>query len=268
MLAFTQYACNNNTDNKQLSQKEKDSVKTTNNENDTDLTKNINGIKVYPLEIETETKATIALSQPINNPSILHQTTFHFKLNHFELGKTKSLNDFKHIKTSNIGQYIAFSINNSKIKKLTQDSTNAQLLSGNNCVLAFLCNTYGISLKESSSYYFKNYIVGKARVEFKENNKSLFYNLPEDKSHFKASEKVILDFFLINTELSTDGYRVKATIDGVPFILNRWCPYVVEGLKPGERTIRLELIDKNGKLVESPFNDSGQKIIYIEKHSA
>ena len=45
-----------------------------------------------------------------------------------------------------------------------------------------------------------------------------------------------------------------ATVNGVEFILTEWKPYVIEGLPLGTVTIKLELKDGAGNLVDSPFN--------------
>jgi hypothetical protein len=64
----------------------------------------------------------------------------------------------------------------------------------------------------------------------------------------------MLDFYLVNCELSEDGYKVRATINGHEFILTEWIPYFVEGLPMGENVFMIELLNTDGDLVESPFN--------------
>ena len=37
-------------------------------------------------------------------------------------------------------------------------------------------------------------------------------------------------------------------------MLDKWEPYVVEGLPMGDNTFKLELLDKDGNLVDNRFN--------------
>ena len=73
---------------------------------------------------------------------------------------------------------------------------------------------------------------------------------------------MMLDFYLVNCNLSPNGYKVKATINGTEFMLTKWEPYFIEGLPLGESTVKLELIDKSGKLVNSPFNGMERKFTF------
>ena len=82
----------------------------------------------------------------------------------------------------------------------------------------------------------------------------MFYSRPKGEYTAKDAEKIILDFYLVNTDLSKDGKKVRATNNGSPFLITKWMPYTMQGLQEGENTIKLELLDENGELVKSPFN--------------
>jgi hypothetical protein len=70
---------------------------------------------------------------------------------------------------------------------------------------------------------------------------------------------ILLDFYVSNTELSPDGYRVRLTVDGkVNRTLSFWQPYYIYGLKKGKHTVRLELLDPTGQLVPGMFNNVQQ----------
>ena len=72
-----------------------------------------------------------------------------------------------------------------------------------------------------------------------------------------------MDFYLVNTIISSSGNKVKATIQDVEFVIDEWAPYYIEGLPKGEISIKLELIDEMGELIESPFNPS-QRTVLLE----
>jgi hypothetical protein len=66
---------------------------------------------------------------------------------------------------------------------------------------------------------------------------------------------------LVNTEISSNGNKVKATIMDTEFIIDEWAPYYIKGLPKGEIKIKLELIDASGNLIDTPFNPSERTVI-------
>ena len=66
---------------------------------------------------------------------------------------------------------------------------------------------------------------------------------------------------MVNSEISTNGNKVRATIQDKEFIIEEWAPYYIEGLPKGEIKIKLELIDASGNLIYSPFNPSNRTVI-------
>jgi hypothetical protein len=89
----------------------------------------------------------------------------------------------------------------------------------------------------------------------------LFYSRPKGTYKGVDTEKLLLDFYLVNTNLSSTGNKVKATIQDTEFIIEEWAPYYIEGLPKGEIKIKLELIDASGNLIDSPFNPSNRTVI-------
>jgi hypothetical protein len=88
----------------------------------------------------------------------------------------------------------------------------------------------------------------------------LTYNCPE--GEFKAGQPILLDFYLSNTQLSSDGYKVRLIIDGRDKrILTDWVPYYIYGLKKGSHTIKLELLSPQGTVLSPLFDDLQQTIV-------
>ncbi len=82
----------------------------------------------------------------------------------------------------------------------------------------------------------------------------LTYNQPL--GDFESDKPILLDFFLSNTQLSRDGYKVRLTIDGSDKrILTQWVPYYIYGLGKGSHTIKLELLDTSNKIVPGLFGE-------------
>ena len=88
-----------------------------------------------------------------------------------------------------------------------------------------------------------------------------FYSRPKGTYQGDDTKKVLLDFYLINTEISPDGNKVRATINGKEFLIDEWVPHYIEGLPIGEVIIKLELLDNAGNLIKAPFNPVERKVI-------
>ena len=127
-------------------------------------------------------------------------------------------------------------------------------------ILAFLSRSYHESVKNQNAFILTQ--IGENKIDL--NKEFLFYSRPKGIYKGKDTEKLLLDFYLINTTISPNGNKVKATINDAEFIITEWAPYYIEGLPKGEVTIKLELINSDGKLVDSPFNPSVRTVI-LEK---
>jgi len=87
-----------------------------------------------------------------------------------------------------------------------------------------------------------------------------------------GAEPILLDFYLTNAPLhlvaqesSEDDipdWRVRATVNGNPFILDRWQPIYLKGLKPGKNWVQLEILDEKGNPVQNVFNNTVRIINY------
>ena len=91
----------------------------------------------------------------------------------------------------------------------------------------------------------------------------LFYSRPKGVYKGADTERVLLDFYLVNTSLSPNGNKVRVTIQDTKFLIDEWAPYYIEGLPKGEISITLELIDSKGDLIDSPFNPS-ERMVRLE----
>lgn len=89
----------------------------------------------------------------------------------------------------------------------------------------------------------------------------MFYSRPKGEYKGYETKYVLLDFYLVNTELSKKGNKVIAEINGVEFIIDSWVPFIIEGLPAGESTIKLSLVDRNGDLVKTMYNPVERKIV-------
>tara|TARA_B100001057_G_scaffold310877_1_gene310950 strand:+ start:74 stop:751 length:678 start_codon:yes stop_codon:yes gene_type:complete len=182
---------------------------------------------------------------------------FSFDVNQYELGM-QTLKDFDYqLANSAKGQHIHFIVNNGPYSAHYSDTFTKKLDEKNNIILAFLSRSFHESVKNSNAYVLIQ--TGNEQIDL--TDEFLFYSRPKGTYKGVDTEKLLLDFYLVNTNLSSSGNKVKATIQDTEFIIEEWAPYYIEGLPKGEIKIKLELIDSSGNLVDSPFNPSNRTVI-------
>lgn len=136
-----------------------------------------------------------------------------------------------------------------------------RLKDGIHTIRAFPARSFGESLKGENAFVARNFYVGD-----EENNPQIdlsqpyiTYNEPSDQVRNEEGKPVLLDFLVSNAELSSDGYKVRVSIDGkVNRIVTSYQPFYIYGLKKGKHTVRLELLGEENKLVPGIFNDVQQ----------
>ena len=183
--------------------------------------------------------------------------TFSFDVSDYTLGM-QSIKDFDYtLANSKKGQHIHFIVNNGPYSAHYSESFTKKLDEKNNIILAFLSRSYHESVKNSNAYVLTQ--TGNEKIDL--TDEFLFYSRPKGTYKGVDTEKLLLDFYLVNTNLSSTGNKVKATIQDTEFIIEEWAPYYIEGLPKGEIKIKLELIDASGNLIDSPFNPSNRTVI-------
>jgi len=90
-----------------------------------------------------------------------------------------------------------------------------------------------------------------------------------------GAEPILLDFYLTNAPLHIAAqenpndeiadWRVRCTINGNSFVLDRWQPVYLKGFKPGKNWVQLEFIDEQGNTAKNVFNSTIRLITYEPK---
>lgn len=182
-------------------------------------------------------------------------TTFQYNVKNYQLTQMTEGAMEKHIANSGQGQHIHLILNNEPYTALYETTHQKDLTDGHYVELSFLSRSYHESIKHPDAYVLRQFTVGDAEPQNADlTAPHMFYSRPKGEYVGKDAERIMLDFYLVNTDLAQDGNKVRATINGQEFMINEWKPYYITGLPMGENTIKLELLDQDGKLVESPFN--------------
>jgi hypothetical protein len=138
------------------------------------------------------------------------------------------------------------------------------LKEGSHTLRVYCARSFGESLKNESSFDAVNFFVGKKESDSNVDLRApmLTYNEPSMRFFYEEGLPILLDFFLSNCELSSDGFKVKVTIDdSYSQVLTSWQPYYIYGLKRGKHKIMLELIDVDGNLSSGSYNSSTRSFI-------
>ncbi len=140
------------------------------------------------------------------------------------------------------------------------------LAPGLHTIRAFPSFSWHESIKSPGAFATRTFYVGKAPKGklVTENNMDgpmLTYSRPKGTYSGTDTAKVLLDFYISNATLDTNGYHVKLWIDGTAMPdLVKWEPYYIEGFSQGTHTIKLQLVSPNGAPVAGSYNAPSEDI--------
>jgi hypothetical protein len=245
-LSFTFYSCKN------------DNTKEESNQDKQTEQEEVMSPKITLSKLENSPKfeeAMLSLDEVnVGESDSISKVDFNFNVENYELGAQTPTAGENGLANSGKGQHIHFILDNSPYSAHYEASFSKDIEEGHHVLLAFLSRSYHESVK--NAYLVENITVGEPEGEPADlTAPHLFYSRPKGTYSGKDTEQLLLDFFLVNTEISENGNKVKATINGEEFMITEWAPYVIEGLDKGEVKIRLQLLDAEGNMIEGPFND-------------
>ncbi len=90
-----------------------------------------------------------------------------------------------------------------------------------------------------------------------------------------GAEPIMLDFFLTNAPLhlvaqeddkdDVADWRIKVTVNGSEFVLDRWQPLYLKGFTPGKNWVQLDYIDEKGNSIQNVYNNTARSFTYTPK---
>ena len=96
----------------------------------------------------------------------------------------------------------------------------------------------------------------------------LTYSRPKGEYKGADADPIMIDFWLLNARLLDDGgdYRVRYSIDGgAEKFLDKWEPIWLSGWINGKHSLKFELIDKDGNVVDNGGYNSTTREITISR---
>ncbi len=224
-----------------------------------------NGIRLTPFGDSPKfPEAQMQLQAPIAGATLPSgEVAFDYQITNFQLTKMSGGPRMAQMANSMKGQHIHNIVDNEPYTAHYDTKFTKAIPDGQHVVLSFLSRSYHESLKHRGAYDLRIINVGNTPpaatpiIDTKAPN--LFYSRPKDTYSGADAKRIMLDFYLVNTTLEPGGNRVRATINGTEFMLDRWMPYQMEGLPAGENTVKLELVDASGTMIPGPYNSVTRK---------
>lgn len=227
-----------------------------------------NGIALHEINSPSFDTAVLSLTNPFDAIDA-GMVDFNFNVAGYNLAEQTSDANDKMCANSNKGQHIHLILNNEPYSAHYESKFQKELAAGNYLALAFLSRSYHESVKTKTAYVFTEFSVGGIENRNKINLEAehMIYSRPKGLYKEVDTNNILLDFYLLNTELSETGNKVKVTINNsANFTITKWTAYFIKGLRRGTNSIKLELVSPDGKVIPGPYN-TVERTIIIEDDS-
>ena len=209
--------------------------------------------------------AKLTMTAPDGDKVAGPKVKFDFNVENYELKAQTAAPPAKMLANSGKGQHIHLILNNAPYMAKYDAGFEIDLEPKHYVALAFLSRSYHESVKAKTAFAISQFTVGDGKVAPADFTKPhMFYSRPKGTYKGADTKRLMLDFYLVNADLSPDGMKVRATINGTEFMLTKWAAYVIEGLPMGEVKVKLELLDKDGQAVPGPFNTVERSVTLAE----
>ncbi len=154
---------------------------------------------------------------------------------------------------------------------LTKPLVLSDLSPGTHTLRVFASRPWHESFKNEGAYTQTTFHVLTKTEENNPNSKLPLLTYSRPNGGYGA-EPIMLDFYLTNAPLHSvaetnpddtmSNWRIRSTVNGESFILDRWQPIYLKGFKPGKTWVKLEFLDNEGQPVKNAFNTTIRLINY------
>ncbi|WNN87303.1 hypothetical protein [Gloeocapsopsis dulcis] len=229
--------------------------------------------EVSPPEVIQQLRQSLEMHRPqvtILSPQpdeVLQDTTVNvrFQVQDLPIFKNQELN---------LGPHLNVILDNqpyTNVYNLSEPLVFSDLTPGTHTLRVFATYPWDESFKNEGAYTQTTFhIFAKDNHNSPAPNKPLLtYNTPQ--GTFSA-EPVLLDFYLTNAPLhlvaqenqqgNITDWRIRCTINGESFVLERWQPLYLQGFQPGRNWVQLEFIDEQGNSLPNVFNNTIRLVTY------
>lgn len=147
------------------------------------------------------------------------------------------------------------------LNALVQANLGHELAEGTHVVRVFPSRGHHESVKSAGAFASVMFHYRSATEGFSFDPAAPLLTYSRPKGCSVTGQRLLLDFFVSNTELSETGHRVHFNIDdAVEGDITSWVPHWIENLPAQSHTITLSLRDASGEPVAGPFNETRRVI--------
>ena len=173
----------------------------------------------------------------------------------YELGEQTPDANSTMCANSGKGQHIHLIIDNEPYIAKYEANFEQEIADGEHHILSFLSRSYHESIKTDAAHRAVKANVSDGAFASTEDitEPMLFYSRPKGTYVGKDAQSILLDFYPVNVDLGANA-KVKVETGGETVTLDKWQPYIIEGLPMGENTVTLSLVDGSGQLIDAPLN--------------
>lgn len=212
------------------------------------------GIKNVKAEMQGTDSVKITVDYDVKNYELKNQTSD---------AATKECNNSKD------GQHIHFILDNQPYAALYEPTkTFTVAVKSEHYLMSFLSRSYHESIKTPGAgvlYHFSVDEKGKLTKMDIPKTPMIFYSRPKGQYIGADTKNLLLDFYVYNTTLAADGNKVKASINGTDFTIDKWQPYFIQHAPMGDVTVNVQLVDKDGKNIEGVNTSVSRSIKLAEQ---
>jgi hypothetical protein len=180
--------------------------------------------------------------------------TIDYDVKNYELKSQTGDAAGKNCNNSKDGQHIHFILDNQPYQALyAPTKTFTVPVKSEHYLMSFLSRSYHESLKTPKAgvlYHFSVDEKGKLTKMEIPKTPMIFYSRPKGDYLGADTRNLLLDFYVYNTTLAPDGNKVKVDVNGTNFDIDKWQPYFIENAPMGDVTVKVQLVDKDGKNIE------------------
>jgi hypothetical protein len=164
-------------------------------------------------------------------------------------------------------QMIAFTVKGGGDASKPTTTNSGQVMSNNNANKSGNANTATANTNTAATREGKDMA---ASVAFDVDPKKPLLTYSRPKGDYKGADAdaIMIDFWLTNTKLQGDGgpYRVRYSVDGGESkFMDKWEPIWLTGWAAGKHNVKLELVDKDGNLVDNGGYNSTTREITVTR---
>jgi len=180
--------------------------------------------------------------------------TIDYDVKNYELKNQTADASSKECNNSKDGQHIHFILDNQPYQALYEPTkTFTVAVKSEHYLMSFLSRSYHESIKTKDAgvlYHFSVDEKGKLTKMEVPKTPMIFYSRPKGTYVGNDTKNLLLDFYVYNTTLAANGNKVKVSVNSTDFTIDTWQPYFINDVPMGDATVKVQLVDKDGKNIE------------------